>query len=78
MHRQYFKNSFSENIFKQKYAHGPTDDWGQLCERLVEDVCGSRQARNTKKDCFDRKTQRALQKMEAHFLMCSFLGEVPL
>lgn len=43
-----------------------------------EDICGSRQARNTKKDCFDRKTQRALQAMDAHFLMCSFLGETPL
>ena len=43
-----------------------------------EDICGSRQERNTKKDCFERKTQRALQAMKAHFLMCSFLGEVPL
>ena len=42
MKRQYFKNSFAENIFKQKYAQGVEDDWGQLCERLVEDVCGTR------------------------------------
>jgi ribonucleoside-diphosphate reductase alpha chain len=42
MQRNYFKNSFAENIFKQKYAMGVTDDWGQLCERVVEDVCGTR------------------------------------
>lgn len=37
-----FKNSFSENIFKNKYAQGPNDTWDALAERLVEDVCGSR------------------------------------
>lgn len=42
MQREYFKNSFAKNIFKQKYAQGVEDDWGQLCERLVEDVCGTR------------------------------------
>ena len=37
-----FKNSFSENIFKRKYAQGPNDSWDALAERLVEDVCGTR------------------------------------
>lgn len=37
-----FKNSFSENIFKQKYAQGPNDTWDNLADRLVEDVCGTR------------------------------------
>lgn len=37
-----FKNSFSENIFKNKYAQGSNDTWDALAERLVEDVCGSR------------------------------------
>ena len=37
-----FKNSFSENIFKNKYAQGPNDTWDALADRLVEDVCGSR------------------------------------
>jgi len=37
-----FKNSFAENIFKNKYAQGPNDTWDALAERLVEDVCGSR------------------------------------
>ena len=37
-----FKNSFSENIFRNKYAQGPNDTWDALAERLVEDVCGSR------------------------------------
>lgn len=37
-----FKTSFAANIFKQKYAQGPSDTWDALAERLVEDVCGSR------------------------------------
>jgi len=37
-----FKNTFAENIFKNKYAQGPTDTWDALADRLVEDVCGSR------------------------------------
>lgn len=37
-----FKNTFAENIFRQKYAQGPTDTWDALAERLVEDVCGTR------------------------------------
>ena len=37
-----FKTSFAQNIFRQKYAQGPSDDWDALADRLVEDVCGSR------------------------------------
>lgn len=37
-----FKNIFSENIFKFKYAQGPDDTWDALAERLVDDVCGTR------------------------------------
>lgn len=42
MIKNYFKNSFAENIFRFKYSQGPNDDWGALCERVVEDVCGTR------------------------------------
>ena len=38
-----FKNSFSETIFRQKYAQGPSDNWDALVDRLVDDVCGTRQ-----------------------------------
>lgn len=38
-----FRNSFGQNIFRFKYAQGPDDTWGKLAERLVEDVCGTRQ-----------------------------------
>ncbi len=34
-----FKNQFSENIFRNKYAQGPNDTWDALCERLILDVC---------------------------------------
>lgn len=37
-----FKNTFAENIFRNKYAQGPNDSWDALAERLVEDVCGTR------------------------------------
>jgi ribonucleoside-diphosphate reductase alpha chain len=36
-----FRNSFAENIFRFKYAQGPGDTWDKLCERLVDDVCGT-------------------------------------
>lgn len=37
-----FRNSFGENIFRFKYAQGPADTWDKLAERLVDDVCGTR------------------------------------
>ena len=40
--KNYFRNSFGENVFRYKYAQGPSDTWPKLCERLVDDVCGSR------------------------------------
>ena len=43
MQRQYFKTTFAENIFRQKYAQGPNDDWGACAERIVDDVCGTHQ-----------------------------------
>ena len=36
-----FKNSFAENVFRYKYAQGPGDTWPKLCERLIDDVCGT-------------------------------------
>lgn len=37
-----FRNTFGENIFRFKYAQGPGDTWSKLAERLVDDVCGTR------------------------------------
>ena len=37
-----FRNSFSENVFRFKYAQGPADTWEKLSDRIVEDVCGTR------------------------------------
>ena len=36
-----FRNKFSEDIFKYKYAHEGCDTWSQLADTLVQDVCGS-------------------------------------
>jgi ribonucleoside-diphosphate reductase alpha chain len=37
-----FKTSFAANIFRNKYAQGPDDTWDALADRLVDDVCGTR------------------------------------
>lgn len=38
-----FRNTFAENVFRFKYAQGPGDTWSKLADRLVEDVCGTRE-----------------------------------
>ena len=37
-----FKTPFAETIFNNKYRQGPNDSWDALCDRLVDDVCGTR------------------------------------
>ena len=37
-----FRSQLGENIFRNKYAQGPNDTWDALADRLVEDVCGTR------------------------------------
>lgn len=37
-----FKNSFATNVFNLKYRQDQNDSWDSLCERLVEDVAGTR------------------------------------
>ena len=55
-----FRNTFAENIFRYKYAQGPGDTWSKLCERLVDDVCGTaggKQQALMSKDDRDQLTQ---------------------
>lgn len=40
-----FRTQFGENIFRFKYAQGPGDTWDKLADRLVEDVCGTREGK---------------------------------
>ncbi len=42
MQVQRFKTPFAETIFNNKYRQGPNDSWDALCDRLVDDVCGTR------------------------------------
>ena len=35
-----FRSYFSRHIFQQKYAHEGAETWDQLCETLVNEVCG--------------------------------------
>jgi len=39
--KKYFKNNIAENVFRFKYAQGPSDTWKNLAVRLVDDVCGT-------------------------------------
>lgn len=41
MEKSYFKNNIAENVFRLKYAQGPSDTWKTLATRLVDDVCGT-------------------------------------
>ncbi len=42
-----WRTDFAKNIFRYRYAQGPDDTWPKLCRRLVEDVCGSRNGKET-------------------------------
>lgn len=45
MQKNYFKTTFAENIFRQKYGQGPNDDWSACADRIVDDVCGTHQGK---------------------------------
>jgi len=53
-----FKTSFAETIFRAKYSQGPADTWDALCERLVDDVCGTMQG--TQHDLMSKGDQAQL------------------
>ena len=68
MQIQRFKNSFSENIFRFKYAQGPEDTWDALADRLVEDVCGSRGGKDRPLMSDDERAQLAQYIKEFKFV----------
>lgn len=43
-----FRSKFSEDIFKQKYAHEGAETWEQLATTLVEDVCQNHMSKEDK------------------------------
>lgn len=63
-----FKNSFSENIFRFKYAQGPDDTWDALAERLVDDVCGTRGGKDRRLMSEDECSQLAQYIKEFKFV----------
>ena len=63
-----FKTSFASNIFRQKYAQGPNDQWDSLCDRLVEDVCGTRWGKDRPLMCQDDRDQLAQYMKEMKFV----------
>lgn len=63
-----FKNSFAENVFRFKYAQGPGDTWSKLADRLVEDVCGTRNGTVQKLMSDDERKQLSQYIKEFKFL----------
>lgn len=63
-----FRTKFGEVIFRQKYAQGNNDSWEALCERLVEDVCGTRWGTTTALMCKDDRDQLTQYMKEMKFL----------
>jgi len=63
-----FKNSFAENVFRFKYAQGPGDTWHKLADRLVEDVCGTRNGTINKLMSDDDRKQLAQYIREFKFM----------
>lgn len=60
MQKSEFRSQLGENVFRFKYAQGPSDTWDQCAERIVEDVCGTRWGTQTALMCKedrDRLTQ---------------------
>ena len=45
-----FRSQFSETIFNQKYRHEGAETWNELCQTLVEDVCGDVMSETDKKE----------------------------
>ncbi len=60
-----FRNKFSEDIFKYKYAHEGCDTWSQLADTLVQDVCGS--LRQDEENLMDLEEQQELIKYISDF-----------
>jgi len=63
-----FKNEFSEDIFRRKYAQGPGDTWDALVDRLVEDVCGTRWGTQPKLMSDDERKQLSTYIKEMKFM----------
>lgn len=63
-----FRNSFAENVFRFKYAQGPSDTWAKLADRLVEDVCGTRWGTERKLMSDDDRKQLAQYIKEFKFM----------
>ena len=64
MQKNRFKTSFAENIFRSKYAQGQNDTWDALCERVVEDVCGTRWGKD-----------RALMSQDERDQLCKYMKD---
>jgi ribonucleoside-diphosphate reductase alpha chain len=47
MEKTRFRSNIGENIFRLKYSQGPNDTWDALADRLVEDVCGTRNGKES-------------------------------
>ena len=53
----YFRSSFAETIFSQKYAHEGAETWPELAALVVEDVCQDNMAPDEKEQLAQYITQ---------------------
>jgi ribonucleoside-diphosphate reductase alpha chain len=63
-----FRSNIGENIFRLKYAQGVNDTWDNLCDRLVDDVCGTRGGKEHMLMSEDDRGQLAQYMKEMKFL----------
>jgi ribonucleoside-diphosphate reductase alpha chain len=63
-----FKTELGESIFKHKYAQGPNDTWDMLVDRLIEDVCGTRNGTLPALMSVDDRKQLSIYIKEMKFL----------
>ena len=68
MEQNRFRTSLGENIFRFKYAQGPSDTWDSLVDRLIEDVCGIRWGTQPKLMSDDDRKQLAIYIKEMKFI----------
>ena len=63
-----FRSDLGENVFRLKYAQGANDTWDACADRIVEDVCGTREGKTTALMSKDDREQLAQYIKEFKFV----------
>jgi ribonucleoside-diphosphate reductase alpha chain len=68
MEMKRFRTELGENIFRFKYAQGVSDTWDALVDRMIEDVCGTRNGTQSALMSEDDRKQLAIYIKEMKFI----------